>query len=60
MDYVKQLQERIEALRKSGLTKAEIARRAEVEPMTVHRLQHGKLKTVTVGTYARIMGVVSN
>jgi len=60
MDYVKQLQDRIQALQRAGLTKAEIARRAEVDPMTVHRLRQGKLKTVTVGTYARIMGVVSN
>lgn len=60
MDYAEQLKQRITALMKAGLSKREIARRAQVGHMTVHNLHHGKQRTVNVETYSRIMGVVAN
>lgn len=60
MSHIKDLQARIRDLMASGLSKREIARRAGVDHMTIHKLFHDKQRTVNVETYARIMGVVAN
>lgn len=60
MTYVEQLRERIDTLIRSGLSKREIARRAGVHHMTVHQLHHGQQQSVSVETYAKVMGVVAN
>lgn len=55
-----QLKDRIELLLKNGLSMREVARRAGVGVGTVFDIKSGRVSMVTVETYARIMGVVTN
>ncbi len=57
MSYVEELKRHIEALVRGGLSQAEVARRAGVDPMTVSRIVNGGLGSVDVTTYFKILGV---
>lgn len=60
MAHMTQLKDRIELLLKNGLSMREVARRAGVGVGTVFDIKSGRVSMVTVETYARIMGVVTN
>ena len=57
MSYVEELKAHIQGLVRSGMSQAEVARRADVDPMTVSRILHGSLGSVDVSTYFKILGV---
>lgn len=58
--HIPQLRERINTLTQGGLSMREIARRAGVGVGTIFDIKAGRVATVNVNTYARIMGVVAN
>lgn len=57
MSYVEDLKAHILALQESGMAQAEIARRAGVLPQTVNQIVQGRVKSVDVTTYFKILGV---
>ena len=58
--YISELRDRINHLIQGGLSMREIARRAGVGVGTIFDVKAGRVATVNVETYSKIMGVVAN